>query len=372
MSPQSAGPLLLLLPAMACGPAAPPAKQPPAAPTAVAAPPATGPCDAEAIEGELDANEAYGKTIERICVHGVPPEMNDDVRSYLRQKPGAVLTEGRLQYDLGSLFDSGFFARVDATARSTSKSTIELSFHLEPRPTVKSFRIDGASSLASDAKERNILREGASFDPANLHRDADNLRDQYLELGFERISITREITPEGATGVRVRLVVVEGVRNLVGGLILQGVSGPLEAQVQAASELRSGAHLTARDLQAAEFHVERFYSAQGYGEVVVRVIRGETSGAAVVPITISVQEGPRYRLGKLNVDLGNPAPEKEMFRLVQSKPNAPYDGAKLGADAARLTKALHARGTRMRFLAQRTWNRATKTADVVFGTLPDE
>jgi hypothetical protein len=188
MSPQSAGPLLLLLlPAMACGPAAPPAKQPPAAPTAVAAPPATGPCDAEAIEGELDANEAYGKTIERICVHGVPPEMNDDVRSYLRQKPGAVLTEGRLQYDLGSLFDSGFFSRVDATARSTSKSTIELSFHLEPRPTVKSFRIDGASSLASDAKERNILREGASFDPANLHRDADNLRDQYLELGLESL-----------------------------------------------------------------------------------------------------------------------------------------------------------------------------------------
>jgi len=363
-------PLLLPL-ALACGPGAPQQAPPSAAPKATAAQLPTGPCDEDATEGALDPQDAFGKTVEGICLHGVPPEMRKDFLPYLRTKPGSVLSEAGLQRDLRELWNSNFFARVDATARRTNKSSIELALHLELRPMIKSFRIEGATSLASDAEARQMLREGILLDPAYFHRETDKLREHYIEQGFERVTITRETTPNGENGVNVRLQVVEGVRNLVGVVTVRGVPKPLEASAQEASGLRSGTSLAAGDLYAAAVRVREFCQARGYGEASVNVVRGDASGAAVIPVTVTVEEGPVYRLGKVRAELENPALEREILRLVRSKTNAPYDGSKLAADAERMTKALNARGHRTGLLVRPSWNRETKTADVTFAPDPN-
>jgi len=371
MRAASLGALLLLMFAAACGTPAP-VLRPAAAPVMPSAAPApAGPCDEDAAEADIDAPEAFGKIIERICVYGVPPEVEKDVRAYLREKPGGTVSEAELSRDLRNLFTSSFFGRVDATARPASKGTVELAFHVELRPTITSFRIEGATNLPSDATQWKLFREGNVLDPASLHREADKLRDQYIEDGFERVSIAREITPDGANAVRVRVVVTEGVRNVVGAVRVLGVPKPLEIAAQQASQLRGGASLTERDLYAAAAHVYEFCSARGHGEASVSVARGEASDAAVVPVTITVKQGPVYRLGKVNAELESPTLEREMLRLVRSTANAPYDGAKLAADAERMTKALNARGHRTVLLVRPSWNRETKTADVTFAPDPN-
>ena len=333
-------------------------------------PPPALPCAIVADAELLDATEAFGKTVHEICVRGVADaKLKADFVSYIRLRPGAEVTPHALRREVEQLYESGYVKRVDVTARPSGRG-IELDFDLELRPTVRAFAVEGATSLSPDDRALRMTRVGNVFEPAGFRRSVDELREGYIKLGYEEVKVDRDVSPDGADGVRVRVTVVEGPKSKIGVVTIKGASKNLEGEIRKFPELASGQPVTSFQLEMARARLADVYSKRGYLQSVVGLERGARAVDGAVPIAITVQEGAAYRIGKVTLSLQDPALENEMRKQLQTKPGDPVIASALLADQWRVQDALSARGKPTPLRQVTHFNEAARTVDVVFEPAP--
>lgn len=291
----------------------------------------------------LDEADSVGKKVTEMCVHGVPESMHADVRVYLRTKPGKVLDAIRLHDDVKTLFDSGFFKRVQVIARS-SGSGVELHVDLDLRPVVRALTFENAPNLPADDEAREMYRRNGYFDPTWFRRQLASLHDRYVSWGFENATVTSAITPDGADGARLRIIVAEGTRSTIGRVSIEGASAGLEVDLRKIPELAPGSPNTESTREAVRARGVEICRDRGHLRATLVLVRGARAADGSSPITLTVREGPRFRIGRLRVTAKDPAVAKALLAKVQSKSGELVDRTKLRADIDRAIAALNALG----------------------------
>lgn len=324
----------------------------------------SAPCAVGSDAETLDAPDAYGRRVRALCIHGVPPAMLEDVRTYLRVKPGWVVTEDALASEIRALFDSGFFRGVEVTARP-SGSTVDLHFALQLRPVVRSFEIVGAHHLPADHAARSLLEIGRTYDPGLARSRLDELRAFYSNEGFAEAKLELSVDDE-PDGARVRVDVVEGLRDRVGSITLKGIDRTLERDARAMRSLTPGTPLTTKSLEEAQIWLIERHQDLGYLWAEVKMVRGARGRDGAVPVTVEVADNGRYRIGKVRVVAPEPTIERELLALVQTKPGAIALREKVRADRERVLASLRARGRDLDVVVDSNIDATTKTVDVAF------
>jgi outer membrane protein insertion porin family len=292
----------------------PPAQQPGAAPQKPAAP-VTAPA-----------------VIESIIFRGNRRIPSSTLRARIFSRSGDVYDENTVDRDFHALWNTGYFDDIRAEV-SQGKNGVILTFYLREKKLVRSIDYKGLSSVEqSDVldryKERKVgLSIQSQYDPVVVKRAEVALEELLAERGRQFATVharTRNIPPNS---VALTFIVVEGPKVKIGDIRFTGNTVFSNTRLVRTMKYSKpfGAppsfywfHKTYdKDKIEADLEtgVRSLYQDHGYFTVLVNepkikmtdtqrgfpfVLFGKGRGKKV-DVTIPVEEGPEYRLGKFTV-----------------------------------------------------------------------
>jgi outer membrane protein insertion porin family len=257
-------------------------------------------------EGEL----ARGLPILRIVVAGNRRITPEDVVTYLRERQGQEFSPEVLTQDVRELYGSGFFDDIEVDLERTQEGVV-LRFVVRERPSVNAVTFEGNSEIENDDLKEGIeLKANTILSPPAIRRSIQKIRDMYAEKGFFLAEVESETVPQKNNEVEVKFkireqgqvsvkrvtfignesIATDELRSLMfignPGILAFGSGGPFR---QDAFE---------RDIAV----ISAMYYDRGFLAVTVSTPRIMlTPDRSGIEITITIDEGPRYKIRQLRV-----------------------------------------------------------------------
>jgi outer membrane protein assembly factor BamA len=176
----------------------------------------------------------------------------------------------------------------------------------------------------------NAVVVGMAYKEARFRQLLDtNIRPLYEARGRVRVSFpeVRSQPDPYVNGLVLTVKVVEGASYSLGEVAVTG-SAISSAELLKAANLKKGDMFNLEQVQAAVARIERRVRREGYMRVKTHIERHIDDKTMTAGLTIHVEEGPRYVLGKLNVqglDLISEPAIRQMWAIKEGQPfNADY------------------------------------------------
>lgn len=256
----------------------------------------------------------HGRRIERIRVQGSRRVDADDVRATMRLRQGLRCTDEGVARDARRLWDLGFFDDLRIEAEIDADS-VELVVSVVERPAIARVVFAGNDEIEDDDIDEEVtLREGGILSIPDVRRQIAKIRDLYAEEGYFLARVTYDINrlANDNNEVEVRFDIEEGeeveVRRIrfVGNQNIDSdeLRGIMQtSQTGFFSFISSNNHYDSETFDEDTTRLQAYYYDQGYLGVRVGTPRVElTSDRRYIDITVPIDEGPRYRIGELEVE----------------------------------------------------------------------
>ena len=298
----------------------------------------------------------------------------DTIRSYMLLQPGDAFDADRLDRSLRTLFATGLFRDVTVTRQGD-----RIAVHVEENPIVNRVAFEGNSKVSDDVLRTEVtLRPRAVFTPQQAQADRQHILDVYARRGRFAARVEPKLIQLDQNRVDVVFEITEGPAALVSRINFVGNTAYSDSRLKDVIATREQAWyrlLSSSDVYDPErlnFDREllrRYYLRNGYADV---QITGAT--AELAPdrsgffVTFTVDEGPRYRVGKVEVASTLRGVDVDRLRRELSFSEGDwYDGdaVERAVDAMTDSPALaNTPFVEIRPLVQR--NRDARTVDVTF------
>ncbi len=276
---------------------------------------------------------AAGGTIQAIRVEGNQRIEEGTIRSYMLVTTGDPFTPERLDRSLRTLYATGLFQDVNLQRQGNT-----LVVHVAENPLVNQIAFEGNSAVKEDALRAVLqLRPRAVFTAQQAQADRQRLLDVYAHQGRYAATVEPQIIRLPQNRVNVVFRINEGRETLVSRITFVGNHAFGETRLGEVISTRQQAFYRLfsstdeYDPERVNYDKEllrRFYLRNGYADFEV------TGGTAELSpdrhsffLTFTINEGPRYTIGKESVDSQiahlDPA---ALRRLSEVNPGDVYDG----------------------------------------------
>jgi outer membrane protein insertion porin family len=310
----------------------------------------------------------------QIRIEGAQRIEADTVRSYVSITIGDRITPRALDDSLKKLFATGLFA--DVVVRQEGNAVV---VRVVENPIINRIAFEGNKRVTDKVLNDEIkLRPRLVFTRARVQTDVQRIIDIYrrtgrfaatvepkaIQLPQNRVDIVFEINEGPLTGIR-RITFVGNERY--GDSQLREV-----IQTKESAWYRFLSSDDTYDPDRLTFDREklrRFYLARGYADFrVVSAIAELTPDREAFFVTFSVEEGERYKFGKIDVSTAlRDLKREQLLPMIGIKPGDWYDADAVEKVIKTLTDAVGNLGyafVDVRPRVQR--DRATQTIDVIF------
>lgn len=301
------------------GQAAPAAPQ---APAAKSEPPSEpGPSDGDAGQESYNlatepsirvpATICEGRRIRSIRVVGNYRVAREDILSTIRSKRGMPCMDSTISKDARSLWDMGYFEDIVVQGRALG-SSINLAFVVKERPAIAAVQYEGNDALDDeDLGEVVALQTGAILSAPKIKEQITKLRDKYAEEGHYLARISYRLKRTSKNEVNVIFDINEGNEVTVRRIRFSGnhhLSDEDLRGIMQTSETGFFSFISSNDTFQKSFfeedlnRLQAYYYDQGYLNSQIGEPRVElTADRDYIDITIPIQEGPRYRVGSIEI-----------------------------------------------------------------------
>ena len=277
-----------------------------------------------------------GGTIQEIRIEGSQRVDPSTVQNYMRLDPGDPFDALRLDESLKALFATGLFADVTLTRQGDA-----LIVRVVENPIINRIAFEGNSSIDNDILEVEIqLRPRVVYTRTRVQQDVERLLNLYrsqgrfaatvepkiIRLEQNRVDLVFEIDEGATTGIE--------TVNFIGNRVFSDSS--LRGEI-ATTESAWWRFLTSNDtydpdrLNFDQELLRRFYLSEGYADFrVLSVVAELTPDKENFIIPFTVDEGPRYRFGDIEVTSTIPNLDAEVLRdFVTTEQGDWYDATEV-------------------------------------------
>jgi outer membrane protein insertion porin family len=288
-------------------------------------PPATPPENGDGEEDEEEAPAAppsaeatprticHGRVIGQISVEGAQRVDPNDVVGAIRLRRGAVCSDEDVTRDARTLWRLDLFDDIQVRAARRG-NVVDLTIVVRERPAIGTIVYQGNDEVSDDDLDEEVdLTEGDIVDLEEVREALEKVRDKYAEEGYFLAQVRYELRPVGDDGAEVEVVFIidEGEEVAVRSIRFVGnhevsssdLRGAMEtSQLGFFSRIFSGASFSNETFENDVTAIQAYYYDQGYLAVAVGTPRVELSpDRRYIDITIPVDEGPRFRVGRIEV-----------------------------------------------------------------------
>ena len=251
-------------------------------------------------------------------------------------KVGSPYVPARLADDIRAIFALGFFDDVQAKIEDF-EGGVKLTFVVTERPFVRDINFAGNKRLdAAVLQEKIDLKLGAVYNPVEVTRAAEALKEAYEEQGYFEAGITPDVTklPDGDLSVTFRIA--EGRKMTIDKIVIEGAQGVKPDKIKSIMLTQEREFYILRGTiqrQKLDQDIERIvtlYNDNGYIQARVETVDTQVDRAnARVTIRIVVVEGPQFKVGGIDITGNKVLPVEELRRRVLLKPDDVYSRTKL-------------------------------------------
>ncbi len=239
---------------------------------------------------------------------------------------GATFNPSQASEDIRSIFNLGFFDDVQLKVEDF-EGGVKITFVVVERPFVRDVEFVGNSAIAtSDLQEKIDIKLGSVYNPVDVQRAREKLKDAYEDEGYFEVQLSPEVEKFGDGDVKVVFTINEGRKIKIDKIVFRGNKGLKDAQIKDVMATRERQYFVLRGTvqrQRLDEDTDRIVALyQDNGYVQMRVERQDVSvdrAKALVTITIDIVEGAQYRVGALKVTGVTLLPESELRRQLGFK-----------------------------------------------------
>jgi outer membrane protein insertion porin family len=279
---------------------------------------------------------------------------DDAIKVNLKTTPGVTLTQETVRDDVRAIWKMGYFEDVQVEVIEAKGGSV-VTFVLREKPAINKIYVAGNDEVSlSKINEVLDIKKDQILDLAKIKKNVEKIKDAYTEKGFYMAEVSYEIKRDSSATVDVWFHVRENAKvevrrvNFVGNHaiaddelrdVISTHEGNILSIVTSAGTYRED--VFQRDLLLLQAH----YWDHGYVQVKVGNPLVELSpDKQSMYITISIDEGPQYHLGKVDVTGDLLMPKEFFLSRVSVKTGEIFNRSKLSDDLQKLTDYYKDRG----------------------------
>jgi outer membrane protein insertion porin family len=300
----------------------------------------------------VTASICWGQTdvISEITIQGNRRIPADTIRARIFTKPGDIYDPASLERDFNSLWNTGYFEDIRFTREQTPKGW-RIIVQVKEKPTIREINYVGLSSVStSDVLDRfKLAKVGLSvesqYDPTRIKKAEVAIKGLLAEHGRQFATIRTEVRQIPPAAVGITFVVKEGSKVKVGKIKFEGNKSintrilrsamknlkPIGVPHSIFLENIFAKTYDATKLEEDTERVRAEYQNRGYFKALVNDPKTEIhdtghSGFHIplvqkgpgkaVDITMPIDEGDKYRLGKITFKNNKAVPNVNALRSL--------------------------------------------------------
>ncbi|MCC7167724.1 MAG: outer membrane protein assembly factor BamA, partial [Rhodospirillales bacterium] len=287
---------------------------------------------------------AQADVVSEVRIEGNQRIEPETIRSYLLVQEGDAYSKDRIDRSLKALFATGLFADVNITRQGRA-----LLVKVMENPIINRIAFEGNKRVKDDVLTPEVqLKPRTVYTRTKVQNDVKRILEIYrrhgrfaatvepkiIQLEQNRIDLVFEINEGKRTGVR-RI-------NFVGNKEYSDSKLRDELQTKEERWWRFFSSDDSYDPDRVTYDREllrRFYMKRGYADFrVVSVVAELTPSRDDFFVTFTIDEGDRYRLGKVDLDVALPALKAEVLQgSVQTKSGEWYSANKIEDSVQKIT-----------------------------------
>ncbi len=253
-------------------------------------------------------------TPEQIQVTGNSRVDSAAIRGSSGLSTGTQLSVHDIQTAIKALYATGQFDDVQITCRiapTTNKATLLI--QVRERPVLTDYKVIGANRVSpKDVKEKLAFPTGSPVDPGKIAKAIASVDSLYEDKGYYLASVKAESTVTDGK-LSITFNIDEGRRLAISGIRINGnkqisdadIVGAMDTKPEGFLFTRSGELDDAKYAQDLSEKIPQLYASRGYIDFRIlkdTLVVDRARGKGLIDIT--VDEGPRYRVGNFEV-IGN-------------------------------------------------------------------
>jgi outer membrane protein insertion porin family len=285
--------------------------------------------------------------IVRLDFEGLERVDPDAIRLLLSSRRGKPFAAAAVAEDIKAIFGMGYFEDVQVFRRDVEGGGIGLIYVVREKPTVRRITIEGNDDVSKDdIKDVIDLRPFTILNEARIKRNIQKIKDLYVEKGFYLADVTHRLDRPRPNQVDVVFVVKENAKVEVKRIRFLGNKAIDSDTLRTGLATREGDFLSfltdagtyrAEAFQVDLLRISSHYFDNGYINVKVGNPDLEISpDRKHLYITITIEEGDQYSVGKLDFSGDLLDSKDELFAKLESESGTVFNRSKLGQDLLKL------------------------------------
>ncbi|HUS68203.1 MAG TPA: outer membrane protein assembly factor BamA [Kofleriaceae bacterium] len=291
-----------------------------------------------------DAAALVGQRVEQVQFKGNRKVEDDAIRANLLTRVGGVLELDKIREDVRAMWKLGFFEDVTVEAvRASSGSGVIVIFGVKEKPSVRKILVSGNDELELEKINEVLdLKRDAILDITKVKANKEKIHDVYVEKGYYLASVEYEIKPVNESEVDVWFIVDEHSKVEIREVSVIGNRRVKDEDLAAAIGTRKGGAMSfltdtgiykedqfERDLLIITAHYyDRGFINVKLGTPQIRLSRDKR----YMYLSIPIDEGPVFSIGKIDFKGDLLGPEKEYFDRLTINTGEVFNRSKVGSD----------------------------------------
>lgn len=279
--------------------------------------------------------------IDQIRVAGNRRSESDAVLAVVGSRAGKPLDRAQIREDIRRIFALGFYTDVQVDL-STQEGRQILTYVVAEKPSVRQVVYQGNDELDDEELGEVVdIRPFGILDLAKVTRNAEKIRDLYIEKGFFLAEVDWDIVELQDNQVDIVFRITEKDEVTVARIVIVGNEALSDEYIKERIETREGGALSfltgagafqSEGFERDQLRIAQFYYDEGYIKARVGQPRVELGPERRrIFITIPVEEGERFRTGSVDVtgDFLEDKPKEDVMKLVQLSEGEWFSSTKL-------------------------------------------
>ena len=294
------------------------------------------------------ASIAYGEEAARVKEVRVAGQQRIEADAILRVakiKAGDIYDEAALSEDLTAIYTMGWFEDVRVEAEKSSDG-VTVIFTVQEKPTIREIEFSGNVAIDDDELLENVdISTGSILNIFKIRRNMKIIESLYKDKNYQNIKVTYEIDALDNSLANLKFIIEEGEKVRIKSITFDGNSAYTEKELKKIMEtsekgffswLTSSGDLNCEELQQDMYNLAAFYQNNGYAEARIGEPEMEFKEDWIY-ILIKINEGPRFKMGRVGVAGDFILPEEELLAGIQVKKETWYNRDVIRQDVLDLT-----------------------------------
>jgi outer membrane protein insertion porin family len=290
------------------------------------------------------AQAATSGRVAQVVIRGNQRVENDTILSYMQLGQGDAFSDLAIDESIKSLFQTGLFKDVGIVRQGSA-----LVVTVSENPLINIVNFEGNAEVDDDTLKKEVdTRESIIFTKARVASDSQRILAVYQKQGFYNVTVTPKMIRLPENRINLVFEIDEGGKTHVTQINFSGnnaiSSGDLESAIatKTYNRLFFFRRNTTYDPDRLAYDKEllrRYYLKNGFADVQITSAEGrQSSDGEGYVIDFVVEEGPRYSIADVAVNVGDSNLEPEgLRRVVRTGVGDTFDSDKVDSSVEKLT-----------------------------------